>query len=33
MQLKLETENYEHQEQAIVDHFAHALGKLIFHLS
>ncbi|CAF1324609.1 unnamed protein product [Adineta steineri] len=26
MQLKLETENYEHQEQAIVDHFAHALA-------
>ena len=28
MQLKIESENFEHQEQAIVDHFAHALGKL-----
>jgi len=27
MQLKLESENFEHQEQAIVDHFANALGR------
>jgi hypothetical protein len=27
MQLKVESENYEHQEQAIVDHFANALGR------
>lgn len=29
MQLKIEAENFEHQEQAIVDHFANALGRLI----
>ncbi len=29
MQLKIESENFEHQEQAIVDHFANALGRLI----
>jgi hypothetical protein len=28
MQLKIEAENFEQQEQAIVDHFAHALGRL-----
>ncbi len=27
VQLKLETENFEHQEQAIVDNFVNALGK------
>jgi hypothetical protein len=30
MQLKLESENDEHQEQSIVEHFANALGKLIY---
>ncbi|CAF4834786.1 unnamed protein product, partial [Rotaria magnacalcarata] len=29
VQLKVEAENFEHQEQAIVDHFANALGRLI----
>jgi predicted RNase H-like nuclease (RuvC/YqgF family) len=28
MQLKIEAENFEQQEQAIVDHFANVLGRL-----
>jgi hypothetical protein len=32
MQLKIESENFEHHEQAIVDHFVNALGRLSFVL-
>ncbi len=29
VQLKIDSENYEHQEQSIVDNFVNALGKII----